>query len=270
MASHRLSIAALGATLLAGCVTTTKPDPARPKVASTEAPAAAIPDDPLPPGLSPKFVAFVAQQGLSTTPAKPGQAARLTAAWNNKVIYAPDPTHGGDPVPGLLARLYVFGPIEEGNPASGVPLEPDGELIVGLWDLGAKEAGKPPELMELWHIDRDTARKFRRPDFMGSGYTLFLPWSKYHVDLKRVNVVARYNGADGRCLVSSPETLTIDHSATLQRAAEKLGVAKVDGAPQPPKVETLPFGPQSAPPEHTGGQPPGPGQQPVVPGDPAR
>ena len=244
MASHRLSAAALGAALLAGCVTTTKPDPARPKVVGADAPAAAIPDDPLPQGLSPKFVAFVSHQGLSTAPAKAGEAARLTAAWNNKIIYAPDPTHGGDPVPGLLARLYVFGPIEEGNPASGVPIEPDGELIIGLWDLGANEAGKAPELMELWHIDRETARKFRRADFLGSGYTLFLPWSKYHVDLKQVNVVARFNGADGRCLVSSPETLTIDHSATLQRAAEKLGIARTEPGSELPKVETRPLGPE--------------------------
>jgi hypothetical protein len=244
MASHRLSAAALGVTLLAGCVTTTRPDPAHAKVVAAEQPAAAIPDDPLPPGLSPKFVAFLTHQGLSAPPAKPGQAARLTAAWNNKVIYAPDPTHGGDPVPGLLARLYVFGLIEEGNPASGVPLEPDGELLVGLWDLAPKEAGKPPELLELWHIDRETAKKFRRPDFMGSGYTLFLPWSKYNVDLKRVNVVARYNGADGRCLVSTPETLTIDHSATLQRAAEKLGVARPEVGTELPMVETRPQGPE--------------------------
>jgi hypothetical protein len=227
MASHRLSVFAipLGAALLAGCVTVDKPDPAKPKALAAEGPAAPIADDPLPPGLSPKFVAFVTHQGLSHTPAKPGEPSRLTAAWNNKIIYAPDPTHGGDPVPGLLARLYVFGPDES------IPLDPDGELIVGVWDLGPKAEGKSPALMELWHIDRETARKFRKTDFMGSGYTLFLPWSKYHVDLKQVNVVARFNAADGRCLVSSPETLTIDHSATLQRAAEKLGTARPDLGP---------------------------------------
>jgi hypothetical protein len=209
-------------------VTVTKPDPAQPKVVAADAPAAPVGDDPLPPGLSPKFVAFVTHQGLSHTPAKLGEAARLTAAWSNKITYAPDPTHGGDPVPGLLARVYVFGPVEEGNRASGVPLDPDGELIVGVWDLGAKADGKSPELLELWHIDRETAKKFRKTDFMGNGYTLFLPWSKYHVDLKQVNVVARFNGADGRCLVSSPFAMAIDHSATLQRAAEKLGTARPD------------------------------------------
>jgi hypothetical protein len=180
----------------------------------------------------------VSHQGLSTAPARPGEAARLTTAWNNKVIYAPDPTHGGDPVPGLLARIYVFGPDE------AVPLDPDGELVVGVWDLAPKAEGRPPALMELWHIDRETAKKFRRPDFMGQGYTLFLPWSKYNVDVKQVNVVARYNAADGRCVVSSPETLSIDHSATLQRAAEKVGTNRPDLGLELPKLEMLPLGPQ--------------------------
>ena len=245
MASHRLSAITipLGAALLAGCVTVTKPEPARPKVVAADGPAA-IADDPLPPGLSPKFVAFITHQGLSDAPAKLGEAARLTAAWSNKITYAPDPTHGGEPVPGLLARLYVFGPVLAGNPSSGVPLDADGELIVGAWDLAPRAAGKSPELMELWHIDRETAKKFRKTDFMGSGYTLFLPWSKYNVDLKQVNVVARFNGADGRCLVSSPETLSIDHSATLQRAAEKVGTARPDLGPDlgatPTKGEVRP------------------------------
>jgi hypothetical protein len=103
------------------------------------------------------------------------------------------------------------------------PLVIEGELIVGVWDLGPKAAGGQPVLQEVWHIDNEAAKKFRKKDFMGGeAYTVFLPWSQYHVDLKQVNVIARFNAADGRSVVSSPETLTIDHSATLQRAKDKL------------------------------------------------
>ncbi|HJZ92191.1 MAG TPA: hypothetical protein VKE40_15050 [Gemmataceae bacterium] len=230
MDPRRLSAVALAfaATLVVGCVSMPTSKPAG--VAKAPAPtgdvkqaSAAQPapnaDDPLPPGLSPKFVAFITNQGLAAPTAKLGEASRLAAAWSNKIIYAPDPTHGGEPVPGLIARLYVFGPDQK------FPLPPDGELIIGLWDNSPVANCGQPALMELWHIDRETAAKFRKTDFMGEGYSLFLPWSKYHVDLKQVNVRIRYNGADGRCLVASPETLTIDHSATLQRAAEKLGIA---------------------------------------------
>jgi hypothetical protein len=228
---RRHLVAALSATVVAGCLSVPKGVPeAAPK--SADPPPPADPTDPLPPGLTPKFRDFLTGQGLTSTPAQVGEAAQLTVAWNNKVIYAPDPTRGGEPVPGLIAKLWVFGPDE------AVPIVPDGELIIGLWDNGPTVSGGRPKLLELWHIDRETAQKFRKKDFMGGeAYTLFLPWGKYHVDLKQVNVTVRYNGADGRCLASSPQALTLDHSATLQRAAEKLGLNQPGApAPLPPAV----------------------------------
>ncbi|HKB03197.1 MAG TPA: hypothetical protein VKD90_13305 [Gemmataceae bacterium] len=251
MEPHRLSSVAVvfAAALLTGCVAIEKPRPKDADRAAAPAgevkPAAAAqaapqPTDPLPPGQSPKFIAFLTNQGLATPTAKIGEANRLTAAWNNKIIYAPDPTRGGEPVPGLMGRLYLFGPDEKH------PLPTEGELIVGVWDNTPKVNGGEPALLELWHIDAQTAKKFQRHDLIGDGYTIFLPWSKYHVDLKQVSVRARFNGADGRCLVASPETLTIDHSATLQRAAEKLGLESTI----PGKPSTTPA-PQSLPPSLT-------------------
>jgi hypothetical protein len=220
----------LGAAALAGCVTPSKPEP------TADKPTVAAPPQPAVIGggldqndtvVKLRLRAFIAGDGLSLTPPKPGQAARLTAAWNNKVIYAPDPTHGGEPVPGLMGELWLFGP------EIGAPMTLEGELFVGAWDNGPTATGGQPILMEVWHIDPEAARKLRQKDFFGGdGYHLFLPWSQYHVDLKQVNVVARFNGADGRCLVSTPETLTMDHSVTLQRAAEKLGGLN----PNPPQA----------------------------------
>jgi hypothetical protein len=225
---HCIFAALLTPALLAGCVTS-KP------VTSEASPAASVadPNDPLPPGLSLKFKAFLANEGLTNSPAKAGQAARLTAAWNNKIVYAPDPTHGGEPVPGLIAKVWLFGTDE------AIPVTQEGELIIGMWDNSQKAKGGPPPLLELWHIDQDTAKRFRKRDFMGGeAYTLFLPSSKYHVDLKQVNMVVRFNGADSRNLVTSPETLSLDHSSTLQRAAEKIGIQtgdplKFDAAQKP-------------------------------------
>ena len=174
------------------------------------------PNDPLP-----RIKAFLAGEGLATAPGQPGQAVRLTAAWDNKIVFAPDPTHGGEPVPGLVTRLWIFGPDQS------VPLDPDGEILVAMWDNAPKNIGGTPALIEVWHIDRENAKKFIRPDIVGSGFSVFLPSQKYHIDLKQVNVQVRYNGADGRNLVSATQTLTLDHSATLQRAAEKLGLKNV-------------------------------------------
>ena len=234
MKPRHLTPIALVVCGLAGCITPPKPGPAarapaaNPEVQQAGATEAFKPDpnDPLPPGLSPKFAALLTNQGLAQTPAQPGQPARLAVAWNNKIIYAPDPTRGGEPVPGLIARVYLFGPVhgpEDKTPQ--IPLKGDGELLVAVWDNSPKADGGSPRLMELWHIDPGAARKFQKPDFMdGYAYTLFLPFSNYHVDLKKINLVMRYNGADGRNLVASPETVTLDHAETLQRAAEKLGV----------------------------------------------
>jgi hypothetical protein len=239
---RRLSLVGLvaGATVLAGCVTpASHPDPTlaksvTPPPAPITAAAGPTPDDPT--GLKSRLRGFLANDALSTTPAKPGQGARLTAAWNNKVIYAPDPTHGGDPVPGLMGKLWVFGPDESVQ----VPLALDGEIFVGAWDNSPKLTGGQPVLIEVWHIDPEAVKKVRRNDFIGGqAYNLFLPWSQYHVDLKSVNVVARFNAADGRSLVSAPETLAMDHSATLQRAAERLALTDPAAiAPPAPAVST--------------------------------
>jgi hypothetical protein len=225
----------LGAFVPAGCVTPAKPDPVAARAVAPAPAAAADSADPMV-----RLRAFIAGDGLTTTPAKPGQAARLTAAWNNKVIYAPDPTHGGEPVPGLMGKLWLFGP------EIGAPLTPDGEIFVGAWDNGPTLDGGQPVLLEVWHIDAETAKRIRRKEFFGGGYELFLPWTRYTVDLKRVNVVARFNAADGRSLVSTPETLTIDHSATLERAAERLAGMNPNGstppAAGPPGAQAPPIG----------------------------
>lgn len=243
---RRLSCAALvlGVAGFAGCISPFKPEAAAPPPKAVEEKAAtAAPTLPPPAPTAPpaddqlgRLRAFVAGDGLATTPAKPGQGARLTAAWNNKVMYAPDPTHGGNPVPGLMGKMWVFGPDE------AVPLGMDGEIFVGAWDNSQTVHGGEPVLLEVWHLDPAAAKKVRRAGFMGGEeYYLFLPWSQYHVDLKQINVVARFNGADGRSLVSAPEILTLDHSATLQRAAERLaglpnGAVKAPAAAGPTQV----------------------------------
>jgi hypothetical protein len=247
--SHLTPFAALVVCGLAGCTGLPKPaeakkpaaDPAVKQAGATEA-FKPDPNDPLPPGLSPKFTALLTNQGLTVEPAKAGEPARLTVAWSNKINYAPDPTRGGDPVPGLLAKVYLFGPVfgpEDKTPQ--VPLKGDGELLVAVWDHSNKGTSGSPKLMELWHIDPEAARKFQKPDFMGGyAYALFLPFSNYHVDLKQINLVMRYNGADGRSLVASPEVLSLDHSQTLQRAAEKLGVKGADPGQGVPNLLPVP------------------------------
>jgi len=168
-------------------------------------------------------------------PAKPGEAARLTAAFNNKVVYAPDPTRGGALFPGVLGRVYIFSTDE------AVPIAPPGELLAELWDNSPAVNGGQPLLLEAWKIDPESFAKFRKRDIVGEGYSLFLPWSTYTIDIKQVNMIVRFTGTDGRVLISPPEALAMDHSATLQRAAEKVGVKMGDGGAGKPNVLPAPI-----------------------------
>src|ERR1700741_1275744 len=106
------------------------------KSATDDGSAMGDPNDPLP-----RIKTFLAGEGLTTSPAQAGQAVRLSAAWDNKIIFAPAPTHGCDPGPGLVARLWVFGPDQS------VPLDPDGELLVAMWDTAPKATGGTPVLL---------------------------------------------------------------------------------------------------------------------------
>lgn len=221
---------------LTGCLTRSKPAEL-PKSEPTEAKQSEPADPtktPMEPALKSKYEAFLTMQGLAAPTGQIGQSSRLTTGWDHHVAFASDPMHGGNPVPGLVARVYIFGPDES------LPLVPEGDLVAGVWDLSRKTPDGEPVLLELWHIDVEKARKFRKRDAIGEGYSIFLPWSTYHVDLKQINVMIRYNGADGRSLSSAPQMLTLDHSATLQRAAEKLGTSG-KGADQPKLPVT--FGP---------------------------
>lgn len=182
-----------------------------------------------------RFEALLTGEGISTKPARLGQAAKLVVAWNNKVVYAPNTTSGGEPMPALVARMWLFGPDEK------IPIEPDGELFIAAWDCSPRPGGSKPVLIEGWHIDRDNANKYRKPDAWGSGYSLLLPWSSYHVDLKQVVLQARYNGTDGRSLISTPQTINVDHSETLERARARLAASNPEAlkaqdiAPLPPR-----------------------------------
>jgi hypothetical protein len=107
--------------------------------------------------------------------------------WQPCVRYAPDPAHGGAPIPGLAGRLYLFGP------EVGFPLVGDGKLSVLLSD----ETGGPPVQKEAWNIDADTLKTWVRRDDIGWGYTLFLPWTTYRPEMTKLRMRVCYVPAKG-------------------------------------------------------------------------
>jgi hypothetical protein len=164
-----------------------------------------------------------------------GTVCQVAATWNNKVLFAPDPTHGGAPTPGLAGRVYLFGP-DLAHPLAG-----DGRLSVHLYDHGPTKAGGAPVALEEWHIDKDTLKKLLRKDLVGWGYTLFLPWGTYKPEITQVYLQLSYQPPTGPPLQANGAPVTLDHEGVsnfqvVARNPAPAGPAAGPAAPAGPQV----------------------------------
>jgi hypothetical protein len=140
-----------------------------------------------------------------------GDVYQVVAAWNNAVVFTPDPTHNGDPTPGIAGRVYLFG-VHPGYPLAG-----DGSLVVDLYldppGTTTPIAGAKP--VERWEIDKDTLQRLLRKDAIGWGYTIFLPWGTYRKDITQVRLRVRYQPVKGSPLYGETPRLTLSDDNTL-------------------------------------------------------
>jgi hypothetical protein len=200
---HWIAIAAgTTALLLCGCGTTKNAIPESKTEVSIDSLKPAVPPPP---------------------PAKLGEPSSIVVAWDNKILFAPDTTKGGAEMPGLQGRIYLMVDEKKGEMVIG-----DGELIVDLYDNTPAKSGGQPKMLEQWRFDKATAAKLMKSDTFGPCYNLFLPWSTYSIDIKQVNLVVRYTSGKGSAFVSRPEAVTIDHTNTLQKVAEKVPVNSLE------------------------------------------
>jgi hypothetical protein len=129
-----------------------------------------------------------------------GPVHQVVATWNNQVLFAPDPVHGGRLSPGLAGRLYLFGP------EIACPLEGDGSLVVDLYD----ESCDKPVMLEEWRFDHDTLQRLFRKDVIGWGYTVLLPWGTYKPEIKQVHLKVCYQPAMGSPLYAESSSMTLN------------------------------------------------------------
>jgi hypothetical protein len=168
---------------------------------------------------------------LNSPPEKPPPVpCRVVATWNPEVVFTPDPVQGGNPTPGLVGRMYLFG--EE----ISSPLVGDGAVVVDLYDLAQTADGKPGVMLEEWQIDPDTLKRLQRKDPVGWGYNLFLPWGTYKPDITHVQLRLRYVPPNGTPLYadSSPLTLNRDQALPLPDAVSKPVAARGQESPRNP------------------------------------
>jgi hypothetical protein len=131
-----------------------------------------------------------------------GTVCQIASTWQKEVAFAPDTVHGGRPTPGLIGRLYLFGPEIK------YPLAGDGSVTVELStpESPSKDSPPPPDtaykVIEVWQFDPVNLPRFLRKDTIGYGYTLYLPWGSYRPDIKDVKLRVCYKPAKGSPLFS--------------------------------------------------------------------
>jgi hypothetical protein len=128
---------------------------------------------------------------------------QVVPVWDPRVTYTPDPARGGMLAPGLVGRLYLFGPKMD------FPVVGDGQVLVELYKETAVPAGRV--LLEQWHFDADTLKRLLKRDMIGWGYTLFLPWGSYSADLAHVQLQVRYQPRMGAPLFAQPASVSLEH-----------------------------------------------------------
>jgi hypothetical protein len=133
-------------------------------------------------------------------PAK-GEVTQVMALWADGVDVQPDPARGGVPTPGLAGRIFLFGKAMEG-------LEAEGTMTIYLYDDAQPPSDKPVP-REMWNLDPVSLQRVLKKDGLGWGYTLWLPWSSYRPEVRKVTLVAHYRTLQGRDVWSGAMSLTV-------------------------------------------------------------
>jgi hypothetical protein len=135
-----------------------------------------------------------------------GSPCQIVMVWEPRVIYTPDPTHGGTPTPGLAGRLYLFGPRID------FPMLCEGSVAADLYD----ESDGKPVLRERLQIDQDNLKRLAQQDFLGWGYTLFWPLPAYRPEMSKLRLRVCYQAKNAAPLYTE-DTLTLgEGNGTMQ------------------------------------------------------
>jgi hypothetical protein len=142
------------------------------------------------------FVGPDGPPGAVPNAATPGAVTpphQVVALWQDRVMWAPDTVHNGQPTPALAGRLYLF------NDSLSAMLPGDGTVEVDLYDDTPVDQYQPSVLLEKWQIDAATLQRLWRKDRFGPGYTLLLPWTtlKDHPEIMKIHLVVKYTPKGG-------------------------------------------------------------------------
>lgn len=150
-----------------------------------------------------------------TLPPKPSQACQVVAVWQNSVAFASDPAHGGNPAPGFAGRVYLFGPNID------FPRTAEGGLVVDMID----ETTQPPRWLERWNVDSENLQRLVKKDYIGWGYTVFLPSKELRPEMTKIRLRTAFQAPKGTPVYGENViTLAQDNGVVRQSAAKSFNL----------------------------------------------
>jgi hypothetical protein len=144
---------------------------------------------------------------------------RVVSTWDKRVAFAPDAHHGGAIIPGVVGRVYLFGP------DMAYPYVGDGEMRLDLWDSTPRGPNSQPKQMEHYIISPEVLKQFAKKDVIGEGYSVFFPWPTYRQDVKQIYITILYTSAAGEKYFHQSGTFAVDHTETTERAQKGLSIS---------------------------------------------
>lgn len=171
-------------------------------------------------------------------PPVPSPVQQVHATWENFIFEVPDSVNNGAPLKGVAGRVYLFGA------DVGFPLRVRGEMTVDLSDATAVANGGVPVMLERWTFDPQTLDRLFKKDMIGGGYTLFLPWSSYKPEIRKVILQAKFTPEKGTPLYTPPATVSLQPPESAPRLTQQTIrpiVKTAEPASPPMKVERVPW-----------------------------
>jgi hypothetical protein len=149
---------------------------------------------------------------IATAPT--GVPAEVSTIWQSRIQMLQDPSRGGEPGPGLVGRVFLFG-------SDAKTVACDGSLKIELFD---EEYERYPNAngavkIEEWIFDKVTLKKTIQKDDVGWGYTLFLPTERCTPNVTKVHLMVTFKPEQGYEMYSPSGTMRMVHADPRQRGA---------------------------------------------------
>ncbi|MFO0967067.1 MAG: hypothetical protein U0793_15985 [Gemmataceae bacterium] len=133
------------------------------------------------------------------SPVPASGVSQINMIWTGLTV-TQDSANKGDPLPGFAGRLYLVGM------DAATPLLAEGKVVA---DMLIPAPDSKWRLIERWEIDPKTLQRLARKDFIGEGYTLFLPWPAYNAEVTQAQMRVVFYPKAGDPIYGQPSIIHV-------------------------------------------------------------